>query len=173
MQSLLDQITCKCKVFPHNHSPANPPVKCKMFLRRCSLARLNTPPALPRALPSYGACGSARTHTRTSPQHRSAPRSITGDLATPRQASCPRLHCAISSRKLYRARTVRWRVWLRAHPHPYQPATQFAPRLCRQPGYAQAGKPHAPAMRDLIPPALPRAHRPLARMVARAVELAG
>ena len=29
----------------------------------------------------------------------------------------------------------------------------------RRPGDAQAGKPHAPALRDLIPPALPRAHR--------------
>ena len=31
------------------------------------------PPALPRAPPSFGACGGARTHTRASPQHRSRP----------------------------------------------------------------------------------------------------
>jgi hypothetical protein len=86
------------KRFPHNRPATNPPVKCKTFLRRSSLARsgdlarsharfarwraqgwrpsrarLSTPPALPRALPSCGACGSARTGTRTRPQRRYAP----------------------------------------------------------------------------------------------------
>jgi len=69
-----------------------------MFRKRFT-DRTPTPaqPALPRAPPSYGACGGARTGTHTRPQRRYAP-------GRPQRASRPRPPRAISSRQPYRAR---------------------------------------------------------------------
>jgi len=125
------------------------------------------PPALPRAPPSFGACGGARTHTRASPQHRSRP-GYAGAWQRPGRQAARACHARSHPASSTARATVLWRVWWRAHPHPCQPAASFAPRLCRRLATPrQASRPRLPcaiASRQLY-----RArHRPLARVVARA-----
>ena len=80
------------------------------------------PQALPRAPPSFGACGGARAHTRTSPQHRSRP-GYAGTWQRPgRQAARARYARSHPASSNARA-TVLWRVWWRAHRHSHPPAT--------------------------------------------------
>ena len=133
-----------------------------LFDTRARYARDRIPPALPRAPPSFGACGGARTHTRTGPQRRYAP-------GGSQRASRPRPLRARSHPTSSTARaTVLWRVWWRAHPHPYQPAASFAPGLYRRLATPrQASRPRLPCA--IASHKLYRArHRPLARVVARA-----
>jgi len=76
------------------------------------------------------------------------------------------------AQKPYRARAVRWRVWWRAHRPAYQTAPHSAPALRarqrpeRARNHQKPGPHQKPGRRQ--PEALPRARRPLARMVARA-----
>ena len=129
--------------------------------------RDRTPQALPRAPPSFGACGGARTHTRTGPQHRSRP-GYAGAWQRPGRQAARACHARSHPTSSTARATVLWRVWWRAHPHPYQPAASFAPGLYRRLATPrQASRPRLPcaiASRQLY-----RArHRPLARVVARA-----
>ena len=78
------------------------------------------PPALPRAPPSFGACGGARTHTRTGPQHRSRP-GYAGAWQRPGRQAARACHARSHPTSSTARATVLWRVWWRAHPHPYQP----------------------------------------------------
>ena len=96
------------------------------------------PPALPRAPPSFGACGGARTHTRTGPQHRSRP-GYAGAWRRPGRQAARACHARSHPTSSTARATVLWRVWWRARPHPYRPAASFAPG-----GPQRASRPRLP-----------------------------